>query len=234
MNWYYFRLKDGNGDRSICQYMRLDYLIRLLETRQYYMKRRSKFQDANECLNHPALMFGISPAKSDEQLGQEAKEHSFSYYDIVTCPTSCWSLNEEENFLMWKSYATEMGACIRTTVHDLIASLEIDIVPEGDNKVLCGTMDYKKFHPSTDEEQQLFDKDIAYAGEQEFRFYFMLESDKKKKTDGIYIPVNTSVMIGEILLSPFFNKDAADKFIRMIKCSYGIENIRQSDIKLSL
>lgn len=193
MNWYYFRLKDGNGDRSICQYMRLDYLIRLLETRQYYVKRRSKFQDANECLNHPALMFGISPAKANENIVQETKERNFSYYDIVTCPTSCWSLNKEENFLMWKCYATEMGACIRTTVHDLIASLEIDIDPEGDNKVLCGTMDYKKFHPSTNEEQQLFDKDIAYAGEQEFRFYFMLESDKDKKSNGIYLPINTSV-----------------------------------------
>lgn len=232
MNWYYFRQKDGNENRPICQYMRLDYLIRLLETRQYYVSRRYKFQDANENLKNRALLFGVSPAKVDERMKQETIERSLSYYDIITCPTSCWSLNEEENFLMWKSYATEMGACIRTTVHDLIASLEIDIVPEGDNKVLCGTMDYKKFHPSTDEEQQLFDKDKAYSGEKEFRFYFMLESDNDKKSNGIYIPINTSVFVGEILLSPFINKDAADKFKRMIKCSYGIENVRLSEIKI--
>ena len=134
---------------------------------------------------------------------------------------------------MWKSYATEMGARIKTTVHNLVASLEINFEKEGENKVVCGSMNYKKFHPSFDELSQLFDKDIVYADEDEFRFYFQLSDDTdKKKSRFCLIPVDINVMIDEILLSPFICKDAATKVARMIKCCYGIDNVEQSNIKL--
>lgn len=94
-------------------------------------------------------------------------------------------------------------------------------------------MNYKEFHPSCDELKQLFDKDKVYTDENEFRFYFQLADDTdKKNTNYRLIPVNTTVMIDEILLSPFICKDAANKLARMIKCCYGIENVKQSNIKL--
>ena len=49
--------------------------------------------------------------------------------------------------------------------------------------------------------------------------FFHLASDSKKKKDennGVYVPVDTNVMIDEILLSPFICKDAADRIARMI------------------
>lgn len=233
LNYYYYLPNDGTEDRVICQYMRFDYLIRLLETHMYFVKRRREFDDTNESYENVKLAFPIAPAKKYDSQEQVLTERTIPYFDIIHCPASCWTKNENESFLMWKSYATEIGVRIKTTVHNLIASLEIDLERNGMNKVVCGSMNYKKnLIPSSDELGQLFNKDMAYSAENEFRFYFHISNDPdKKSTKYRLIPVNISVMIDEILLSPFICKEAADKLARMIKCSYGI-NVKQSNIKL--
>lgn len=234
LNWYYYRPEEGCEDRIICQYMRLDYLIQLLETGNYYVKRRRLFEDANESYND--IKYAFTPRAVGNNVGiQPIQERLIQYTDIVNCPTSCWSKRRCESYLMWKSYATEIGACIRTTIHNLIASLQIDLdYSNQDNLVLCGSMNYNNFKPSTNEEKQLFDKDIVYSDEDEFRFYFLLASGSEMKhNNGISIPVDTKVMIDEILLSPFICKDAADKLAQMIRCTYNLE-VKQSKIRLKL
>lgn len=235
MNYYYFRPEDGPEDRIITQYMRLDYLIQLLETRKYYVSRRREFIDANEKYQNIKLSVPITPAHKENypNTKQESIDRMISYFDIIHCPTSCWTKNERESFLMWKSYATEIGACIKTTIHNFVASLELNLEQNGQSKVICGSMCYGKFIPSSDELKQLFDKDVFYTDENEFRFYFDLSDDtEKKSTDYCLIPVDTKVMIDEIILSPFICEKSADKLARMIKCCYGIENVKQSNIKL--
>lgn len=234
LNYYYYLQRDGSQDRFICQYMRLDYLIQLLETRQFHVTRRKEFDDANESYENIKLAFPIAPAGEYDKSKPVIPKRMIPYFDVVQCPTSCWTENNEESFFMWKLYATEVGACIKTTVCNLVASLELDLIPNGDNKVICGSMNYKKdLIPSSDEEGQLFNKDKAYEAEKEFRFYFQLSDDyEKKKEKYRLIPVNTAVMIDEIFLSPFLCKEAANKLARMIKCSYGIENVKQSKIKI--
>lgn len=234
LNYYYYLPRDGFKDRVIYHYMRLDYLIQLLETRKFHVSRRRVFDDANESYENIKLAFPIAPASENGKLKQEVSPRTIPFFDIIHCPTSCWTKNNDESFFMWKLYATEVGACIKSTVHNLIASLELDLEPGGENEVICGSMSYKKdLIPSSDEEGQLFNKDIAYEAENEFRFYFHLSNDTdKKNTNYRLIPVNTTVMIDEILLSPFICKNAADKLARMIKCSYDIEKVKQSNIKL--
>lgn len=232
-NWFYYRQSDGCEDKFICQYLRLDYLLQLLETGKYYVRRRKYFEDANEKY-YKSLKFMFVPVPFGENVISQPKsiERIIPYTKIVDCPTSCWSKRKEENYLMWKCYATEMGACIRTTTHNFIASLKQDFSENSENLVICGSMDYKKLKPSFEEEKQLFDKDKAYSEEKEFRFYFHLPScDTNKDEKGILVPVDTKVMIDDILISPFMCKDAADKLARMIKCAYGIE-AEQSRIKI--
>lgn len=232
-NWYYYRPEDGCGDRFICQYLRLDYLISLLETGQFYVRRRKCFCDRNESFYDKRLGFDFSAVGENTFPQHQHNNRLFTYRDIVTCPTSCWSMTERESYLMWKSYATEVGACIRTTTHNLIASLKIDLDYENDeNRVLCGSMNYKvPLIHSTDESSQLFDKDIVYADENEFRFYFLLKSDTQEDSSGIHIPIDTTVMIDEVILSPFINRDAADMLLRMLRCTYNI-NVSVSNIKI--
>lgn len=232
-NWYYYKPSDGPENIAICQYMRLDYLIQLLETKNYYVSRRREYIDANESYQNIKLSVSIAPAHKENYPQQDIIERIIPYFDIIHCPTSCWTKNTEESYLMWKSYATEIGARIQSTVYNFVASLELNLDEGGDNKVVCGSMNYNKNLLSSNELMQLFGKDIVYSDENEFRFYFHLSDDiDKKSTQFRLIPVNTTVMIDEIILSPFICKEAADKLALMIKCCYGIENVKQSNIKL--
>ena len=237
MKWYFFRHKEGCNDLNICQYMRLDYLIKLLETKKYYIKRRRTFEDANESYRNNKLAFPFQQVgnNSPQQVGSEKR--IIPYSNIINCPTACWAKYEHENFLMWKSYSSEVGVCIKTTVHRFISSLDINLgINENENKVLCGSMDYKQnVVPSTIEDCQLFVKDIVYENEEEYRFYFLLATDTSIKNEekGIYVPVDINLMIDEILLSPFISKETADRIARMIKSDYDID-VKQSSIKVKL
>lgn len=233
LNWYYYHPNDGPTDRIICHYMRLDYLLQLLETNKLYAKRRRENNDANEGYYKKYLEFGFSVANKNAISYAENPKRNLTYKDIVDCPISCWTRTERESYLMWKSYAGETGVRIKSSIHKLIASLQLDLEKEGVDKVYCGSMNYcKNFLPSNDEEKHFFSKDEVYADEDEFRFYFVMADDiDRKDTSHRLIPIVPNVMIDEILLSPFLCKDAANKLARMIKCSYGFENVEQSIIK---
>lgn len=234
LNWYYYHPNDGPTDRVICQYMRLDYLLQLLETRQLYAKRRRENDDTNEGYYNKLLEFRVSVASNGGTSHTENQQCNLSYKDIVNCPISCWTKTERESYLMWKSYAGETGVRIKSSIHNLIASLQLNLGKDSKDKVYCGSMNYcKDLLPSTDEEKQFFGKDEVYADEDEFRFYFALSDDfDRKGTTHRLVPVDPKVMIDEILLSPFLCKEAANKLVRMIKCSYGFENVEQSKIKI--
>lgn len=230
-NGYYFRINEGDGDSPICQYMRLEYFIKMLETQKYYVRRRKYFDDINEGYKDIKLSFAFVPV-GENTIPQIMSIDRIIPYAHIDCPTACWSKKKQESFLMWKCYATEMGVCIKTTIHNFIASIKENTSEESDNRIVCGSVDYKDFRPSANEECQLFDKDSAYADEEEFRFYFYFPSYfNKDKEEGIFIPVDTNVMIDEVLLSPFICKETADKFAQMIRFDYNI-NVRQSSIKL--
>lgn len=94
-------------------------------------------------------------------------------------------------------------------------------------------MNYYKDKDLTGEERQLFGKNLVYADEDEFRFYFHLAFDADKTTEGVYVPVNTNLMINEVLLSPFICKDTAKSLAEMIRCHYNIDaNPSSIDINL--
>lgn len=236
LNWYYYLLNDGPTDRAICQYMRLDYLIQLLETNKLYAKRRRENDDANEGYYKKHLEFRLTIANGNNVSNTESPKRSLSYRDIVDCPISCWTKTERESYLMWKSYAGEIGVRIKSSIHNFIASLQLDLGKEGVDTVYYGSMNYcENLSPSDDEEHQMFSKDEVYSDEDELRFYFKLSDDSNKKgTTHRLVPVDPKVMIDEILISPFLCKEAANKLVRMIKCSYGFENVEQSKIKIKL
>jgi len=223
------------GDYNIRQYMRLDYLIQLLETRMYHVNKRKTFAnvDKNESYNR-IIAFDFKMVGDNIPPQPEPDKRNITYREIIECPVSCWTKRESESYSMWKIYATEMGACIDTSVSRLISSLKIDFSDESKNKLICGNMEYKEHTLSTIEEEQLFNKSLYYSEEDEFRFYFHIKSKEgiESNKDFIRIPIDTTVLIDEILLSPFIGKEAANKFARVIKCSYGIDNVKQSNIKI--
>lgn len=95
-------------------------------------------------------------------------------------------------------------------------------------------MIYEDFMPSTVEEKQLFGKDIAYADEREFRFYFNLPDDScKKETKAIFIPILPDVLVDEVVVSPFVHPEASKKIVSFLKCCYNLNNVSPSKIKIN-
>lgn len=233
LRWYSYRTVDGENDKPIYKYMELDHLIALFETNQLYVKRRRENEDANESYKNINLQFGFTAVGENVPPQPKAQERMVPYDSIVNLPTSCWTLDPRENYLMWKGYASKWGVRIKSSIHNFISSVEIDTSEKDHDKILCGSMIYEDFMPSTVEEKQLFGKDIAYADEREFRFYFNLPDDScKKETKSIFIPILPNVLVDEVVVSPFFHPEASKKIVSFMKCCYNLKNVSPSKIKI--
>jgi hypothetical protein len=223
--------EDSGNDISIRQYLRLDYLIQLLETQKYHVNRRYKSYDKRESSYNLSFEVGFSPIGVNVNPQPKPKKRIMSFGEIINCPTACWTKNANESYLMWKSYATEMGACIISSVNRVIKSLKVDLSKKEENRLVYGSMEYMEDCYSTIEEHHFFRKDIFYVDENEYRFYFDFKSCEPKNKDYILIPVDTTTMIEEVQLSPFICPEAADKLKRMLNCSYNV-NVSPSNIKI--
>lgn len=233
-NSYYWWNSDDAENHVISQYMRTDYLLQLLETHKYIIKKRKEFMDYHEGrLDLSRLFMRLSISGIHNKLGQETTGHSISFKDIADCPTSCWTKAKHESFLMWSSYAKELGVCIKSTVNDFAASLNVDFQaePTSDNQLLCGTIDYDKGPTLSDDEILLFSKDKVYGDENEFRFYCNFHTGIETFSSGIKVPIDPNVMINEIIISPFICKEASDVLIHLFNEKYNIPT-RHSKIKL--
>lgn len=232
-NGYWYADDNIVENIDIYQYMRLDYLLNLLETNNYYVKKRKTFIDANESENDIRLVFDLIPSI----VGSNSKpnphpERLIPYSEILECPTSCWTKTKEESFMMWKVYANEIGVRIKSSTGKILNSINLNTSIKSNNRVICGSMKYVEHPRSFYETGQLFNKSKEYFDENEFRFYFDFKEIIKKDKDFIEIPIRTKLMIDEIIISPFICKIASNKIERIISESYGINNVKQSKIKL--
>jgi hypothetical protein len=232
-NGYWYADDNIVENIDIYQYMRLDYLLNLLETNKYYVKKRKTFIDANESEYNMRLAFDLIPSI----VGSNSKpnphpERLIPYTEILECPTSCWTKTKEESFMMWKVYANEIGVRIKSSTGKILNSINLDTSINSNNRLICGSMKYVEHPRSFYETGQLFNKSKEYFDENEFRFYFDFKKIIKKDKDFVEIPIHTKSMIDEITISPFICKIASDKIKRIISESYGINNVKQSKIKL--
>ena len=215
--------------------MDLDYLFCLLETKMYYVNRKCHFEDKEEVALPLNSLFGFGlPEKTDiskEIVNEKSEEISSKieqYRESAYWLTSCWTKNQRESLLMWKYYTTKCGARIKSSIHNVIASIGIDTY-----NIVCGNIAYNGYYAKPFEEC-LFSKEPAYTDEQEVRFYFIPKVfSTDKSTAGIQIPVSPSVMIDEITLSPYMQRSATKKIADFIMNVYNIKNVHSSSIKIS-
>lgn len=169
-------------------------------------------------------------ANGHEKLVKPDALFDLSNQEIDLLPTSCWSKNHHESYLMWKSYAGEVGVCIESSVSNVVASLENDYSddPNTGNHIICGSMDYVGVGDS--EANKLFGKSNAFKDEEEFRFYFHHEDDNSEM-DHLFIPINPTILIDKIFLSPFVCPKACEKIVSMLKSDYNLPIVVPSKIK---
>lgn len=179
--------------QEIVRYTSISNLHLLLKG-SLYVTIRKNFVDKRECgkLKHIKNKFRLEPVDKECRINfgliDEKIEFSRNLY------TSCWSLNVQEDVLMWKAYNASVR--IKTTIKKLLDAITDDAV----KMVICDSIRYKSEHPYYNIIDGMFCKDLAYLHEQEFRFYFdnKINNICKIKADGL---------IDNVLVSPFINRD---------------------------
>lgn len=224
-------------DAPICQYMRLDYFISLLGTREYFVRRRSHFDDAFETELPFQYMFSVHEANkkvSPEILQSELDEMKKKFQENREngkLLTSCWCLRPYENFLMWHCYASKIGVMIKSTVSKFLSSLETS-----EYDIICGRMNYNGY--SYYNNDMHFSKSRGYESENEFRFYFMpkeseaVKPGEKNDLSPVRLKVKLSEMIDRVIVSPYIDASASKEICDLLHRNYDIQ-ISSSRLKLS-
>ena len=229
----YFQLMDGvDGNLEIRQYMDLDYILRLLETRSYYVKQKQDFPDKHEGRLPLKAMFSLQLVEPGSYKGKptdisESLERIRLFTESGRMLTACWTERKGESALMWKNFTTKMGGCIKSTINNFVASFAND-----DYEICCGRMSYTGIYAGQDLVESLFTKDKAFEEEKEIRYYFTPKKDIST-SKGISIPILPDVMIKEIILSPYIEPMARDVLKQIISEKYEII-VAPSKIELKL
>lgn len=214
----------------ICQYMDLDYLIRMLATGQYFIRQKRGFPDKREQSLPVARMFPVHPANvkvSDAVLNDETEERQKSmreYEEHSSALTSCWTASDPDSYLMWKSYTSKMGACITSSIEDFDASLSQNAI-----EIACGPIEYGSHNAYDDFTTRMFKKEPGYAAENEIRFYIgVKDSETPNSNGGVYLNVDCKRLINKVILSPFIDPAAARPLCEWISSMYGISVVSSS------
>ncbi len=203
-----------DGEREIRQYMDLDYLIRLLVKKEYYVQQKQEFKDANESRIPFKWLIGLSDYESDYKKGERYREMS-----IIL--TSCWTCARKESYLMWKSYTNKMGVCIVSTIQSVVDSFRNnDTFMIDDYNIWTACMDYKSYYYSSQPDDYLHVKSVAYSDENEIRFYFDKKGNRNEDKKEIYVPIDYKTMIKKIILSPFIEPIASRTLADIIQKEY--------------
>ena len=224
-----------DGNMTIRQYLKLDYLIQLLETRSYYVKRKRLFEDKREVSLPLKSLFHMQPVGIDTNANRavnntdETLRKFRRYKESGNYLTSCWTERVGESALMWKNFVDNQGVCIKTTINNFVASFKNDVF-----EICCGRMSYNGYYAGQDFEEALFSKDRAFAEEREIRFYFTQENEKESMPDeGVSMPVDPKVLIDEIILSPYIKPIEVERLKRDLSEKYDIQ-VLPSKIELDL
>lgn len=215
-------LKNGlSTNQVIYQYMDLDYLIRLIEKKEYCVKRKYCFSDKREsCFSLNKMSFSFQP------VGAYMNSHHIpitpqknlwkDYEETKSLLTSCWTY-QQENYLMWKSYTSKLGVCIESTINNFFSSLDAN-----DYEIYVGKVSYVGYNGNQTLGDALFSKERLFSAETEIRFYFDEINENANGATTVHLPVTPTQMISSITLSPLIEKTAASVIADFLRKKYNI------------
>ena len=129
---------------------------------------------------------------------------------------------------MWKNFVDNRGACIKTTINNFVASFV-----EDDYEICCGRMSYNGYQANQDYMEALFSKEHFFEEEKEIRFYFTpIDRNENMLDDHVCMPVNSNVLIDEIVLSPYIEPLERELLKHDLRGKYGIK-VSSSKIEMT-
>lgn len=170
-------------ETPICRYMGFDVFLQILSGK-FFVPRKMRFLDARESGKISMkyrFAFGSANENDKEQIDtlDEDRQCQINQYieNLIQSKyllTSCWTIDNGEDYLMWKSYTTDIGVCVRTTINDLLESIDYEkesYVP------ICSPMIYGNVSIQKEFLESVFTKDKYYISEKEIRIYFVPKSN---------------------------------------------------------
>lgn len=225
---------DISEEDKIFRYTSFSNLLTLLESKRFYIGSRENFSDRREkgeFYNSKLCFYRFNPAneKVPEKVLNEWSYKDAQIKEACKLPTSCWTTQKQEDFLMWKAYAgNESGVRIETSIKELMIALQ-----NHPNKIFfLGRMKYGKEKPWYEVVDSMFYKTEYYHGESEFRFY-VVEKKEDKFSKSISLEITSpESLIKNIILSPFLHKKVAETQMKILQERYAFlaNNVKISEI----
>lgn len=224
-------LGDVTEDTKLYKYIDLSALVDIMDG-NFLVRLRKNFSDRHErgeldnsfieCM----LPVGQKMSGAYNKIWDDVKQKRILSGDI---PTSCFTLESEEMYHMWKLYTQNYtGLRIETTLGKFLDALDFSGF-----ELFVGKMSYSKMDiPAYDLVGYLFCKKLWYKPETEFRVYFMPKGVADIGSEAVEINIKKE-FISEIVLSPFIPHKLKGIAIKAIKSLYNLENcqVRHSSIK---
>lgn len=266
----YFFNQIVTPETAICRYMDFDSFLQLLDGK-FHVPRRQNFLDLRESGRLPSFFYFVPSTISgsnmklpEDSVKKNQKERNRYVENLVRSRflfTSCWMIDGGEDFLMWKSYTSKIGVCVRTTVEKLLNAIDYDkkkYIP------ICSPVFYDKSCTQDAFVESILKKEPYYQSENEIRFYFVpinnytkegletmdnndienllkeaIKTEEelyKKNHNDIIIFDITPDFIDSIVLSPFIKSQSFECFVKLLKNQndrfYDKYTIKKSDILL--
>lgn len=202
-------------DTKICRYMDFDVFLQFLSGKLFVPRRRI-FIDAREGGKMPlkykfALRVVGENIQESDNINTVNQNVIDKYIENIRQSgfllTSCWTFDDGEDYLMWKSYTSRVGVCVKTTVGKLLDSIAYDYNKGEDTEhffPICSNIYYRNLYHPSDYLESLFTKDEYYASEKEIRIYFV---PKRKILDNALMHIERNDNVKQILLDTSLNEE---------------------------
>lgn len=221
---------DLSTSSPIFRYTSFENLLSILNGSIYIPKRRS-FTDKREQGEYQSDEIRCIQAENilTPKRNEIKRRYNNAFKLSTSFPVSCWTLNENESYLMWKAYTqNSLGIRLGTTIENFIDALQINAA----QKIYCSSIHYyeEEKYP-TDPIDILFYKDMGYCMESEVRFYVV--DDAPNNDCGAkepYFYINERQLLNSVTLSPFIRTRDRNELYKLITRSYEWLDLDRSEI----
>jgi len=234
---------------TIWKYFDLSSFLYLLLYKQLVFRRMDQFEDKLE---------GTIPEKARKEYEQylvkmltstEAFDRVGTEVELIKrykmwCYVNCWTINNFENYALWKLYAKDEGVAVKTTIKNLTDAVIYDhTIIKNNQPIIVRDVNYNGLgYTDVNQDNVYSTKYSAYSYESELRLFFKNQRPLKNRDKCIYPDYNTEVvkytkvdlakLIDGVVISPFvqtWNREMI-KFLLTKKFSSLNLNIVESEM----
>lgn len=214
----------------IFRYTSFKNLLSILNGSIYLPKRRA-FTDRREQGEYQSNK--IRCIQTENILTPKRNEIKRRYNDAfklsTSFPVSCWTLNKNESYLMWRAYTPNyLGVRLETTIESFINATSV----RSTQKIYCSNIHYyeEEKYP-TDPIDILFYKTMGYCMESEVRFYIVDNAtNDDHEANGIYFRINKRQLLKSITFSPLISPKSQAELYKLIVDNYKWLDLNCSEI----